>query len=188
MSFYSLSSARCSAAWSALSSCAWCRLTGSPRGRRMPMRKRNVQILFRLTEEEADYLCSLAERSGHSRQALLQSMVMGYRLCEKPDPEFYKIMRELSAIGNRINQLAAKANALDFVDAPMLREEAKRWRDFRLDVSKCYLLPRKQKGWWRSARYGMCVAGSTTQSTMPKIPKRPPTQSTATPTCRRWWM
>ena len=27
-------------------------------------------------------------------------------------------MRELSAIGNRINQLAAKANALNFVDAP----------------------------------------------------------------------
>ncbi len=38
-------------------------------------------------------------------------MVKGYRLCEKPDPEFYKMMRELSAIGNRINQLAVKANA-----------------------------------------------------------------------------
>lgn len=110
------------------------------------MRKRNVQILFRLTEEEADYLCTLAKRSGHSRQALLQSMVMGYRLCEKPDPEFYKILRELSAIGNRINQLATKANALDFVDAPMLQEEARRWREFRLDVSRSYLLPRKQTG------------------------------------------
>ena len=107
------------------------------------MRKRNVQILFRLTEEEADYLCSLAERSGHSRQALLQSMVMGYRLCEKPDPEFYQIMRELSAIGNRINQLAAKANALNFIDTPMLREEARKWHDFQLDVRKKYLLPRK---------------------------------------------
>ena len=110
------------------------------------MRKRNVQILFRLTEEEAEYLYDLVRRSGRSKEALLRSMVKGYRLCEKPDPEFYKILRELSAIGNRINQLAAKANALDFVDAPMLREEAKRWREFRLDVSKCYLLPRKQKG------------------------------------------
>ena len=110
------------------------------------MRKRNVQILFRLTEEEAEYLCSLAERAGHSRQALLQSMVMGYRLCEKPDPEFYKIMRELSAIGNRINQLAAKANALNFVDTPTLYDEAKRWRDFRLDVGRCYLVPRKMSG------------------------------------------
>ena len=110
------------------------------------MRKRNVQILFRLTEEEADYLCSLAERSGHSRQALLQSMVMGYRLCEKPDPEFYKIMRELSAIGNRINQLAAKANALDYIDTTMLQEEAARWRQFQTDVRKAYLLPKRVSG------------------------------------------
>ena len=38
------------------------------------------------------------------------------------------------------------------------------------------------------ARYGMCVAGSTTQSTMPKIPKRQPTPNTPKPTCRRWSM
>lgn len=67
----------------------------------------------------------------------------GYRLCEKPDPEFYKILRELSAIGNRINQLAAKANTLDFIDTPMLREEAKKWHDFQLDVRKKYLLPKR---------------------------------------------
>ena len=94
------------------------------------MRKRNVQILFRLTEEEAEQLYSLVQKSG-------------YRLCEKPDPEFYKIMRELSAIGNRINQLAAKANALNFVDAPMLKEEARRWHEFQIAVRKKYLLPRK---------------------------------------------
>ena len=47
---------------------------------------------------------------------------------------------------NRINQLAAKANALNFVDTPMLYDEAKRWRDFRLDVSRCYLVPRKMSG------------------------------------------
>lgn len=49
----------------------------------------------------------------------------------------------LSAIGNRINQLAAKANALDFIDTPMLREEAKKWHDFQLDVRKKYLLPKR---------------------------------------------
>lgn len=63
-------------------------------------------------------------------------MVKGYQLCEKPDPEFYKMMRELSAIGNRINQLAAKANALNFVDAPMLKEEAQRWHEFQIAVRK----------------------------------------------------
>ena len=110
------------------------------------MRKRSVQILFRLNEEEAEYLYELVRKSGRSKEAFLREMVKGYQLCEKPDPEFYRIMRELSAIGNRINQLAAKANALNFIDTPMLREEAKRWQEFRLDVSRSYLLPRKQTG------------------------------------------
>ena len=58
-------------------------------------------------------------------------------------PEFCKIMRELSAIGNRINQLAAKANALGFVDTPMLNEEARKWHEFQIDIRKKYLLPRR---------------------------------------------
>ena len=107
------------------------------------MRKRNVQILFRLTEEEAEQLYSLVQKSGCSTGGFLRGVVKGYRLCEKPDPEFYKMMRELSAIGNRINQLAAKANALNFVDAPMLKEEAQRWHEFQIAVRKKYLLPRK---------------------------------------------
>ena len=107
------------------------------------MRKRNVQVLFRLTEEEADELNELVRKSGRSKEAFLRAMVKGYRLCEKPAPEFYQMMRELSAIGNRFNQLAAKANALNFVDAPMLKEEAQRWHEFQIAVRKKYLLPRK---------------------------------------------
>ena len=53
---------------------------------------------------------------------------------------------ELSAIGNRINQLAAKANALDYIDTPMLQEEAARWRQFQTDVRKAYLLPKRVSG------------------------------------------
>lgn len=108
------------------------------------MRKRNVQILFRLTEEEAYELNELVRKSGRSKEAFLRAMVKGYRLCEKPAPEFYQIMRELSAIGNRINQLAAKANALNFVDAPMLSEEAAKWRQFQIEVRKKYLLPQRE--------------------------------------------
>ena len=109
------------------------------------MRKRNVQILFRLTEEEAEQLYSLVKKSGCSKEAFLRGMVKGYRLCEKPDPEFYKMMRELSAIGNRINQLAAKANAHreKHQHQLMLREEARKWHEFQIEIRKRYLLPRK---------------------------------------------
>ena len=52
------------------------------------MRKRSVQILFRLNEEEAEYLYELVRKSGRSKEAFLREMVKGYQLCEKPDPEF----------------------------------------------------------------------------------------------------
>ena len=54
------------------------------------MRKRNVQILFRLTEEEAEHLNELVRKSGRTKEAFLREMVKGYQLCGKPDPEFYK--------------------------------------------------------------------------------------------------
>lgn len=107
------------------------------------MRTRNNQLLFRLNDEELEQLHELVKRSGRSKEGFVRASVLGHRLCEKPDPEFYKIMRELSAIGNRVNQLAVKANALDFVDTPMLREEAKKWHEFQIDVRKRYLLPTK---------------------------------------------
>lgn len=110
------------------------------------MRKRNVQILFRLTEEEAGRLNDLVRRSGRSRESFLRAVIAGYSLREKPDAEFYKCMRELSAIGNCINQLAAKANALGFVDAPKLEKEAAFWKEFRMDMRRKYLLPETLNG------------------------------------------
>ena len=107
------------------------------------MRKRNVQILFRLTEEEAEHLNELVRKSGRTKEAFLREMVRGYQLCEKPDSEFYKMMRELSAIGNRINQLAVKANALGFVDSQMLKNEALRWHKFQAAIEREFLRPEK---------------------------------------------
>lgn len=42
------------------------------------MRKRNVQILFRLTEEEAEHLNELVRKSGRSKEAFLREMVRGF--------------------------------------------------------------------------------------------------------------
>lgn len=110
------------------------------------MRSRNNQVLFRLNDAELEQLYLLVKRSGRSREGYVRASVLGHRLCEKPDPEFYGMMRELSAIGNRINQLAVKANALGFVDTPMLREEAKKWHDFQIEIRRRYLLPQRQLG------------------------------------------
>lgn len=108
------------------------------------MEKLTVKVTFRLTAEEAQYLGELARKCGRTKSALVRKLVMGYQLCEKPDPEFFKFMRELIGIGTRVNQLAAKANALGYIDTPALQEEAKRWREFQLDIRKKYLQPKKR--------------------------------------------
>ena len=113
------------------------------------MRKRNVQILFRLTEEEAEQLNELVRKSGRSKEAFLREAVKGSRLCEKPDPEFYKMMRELSAIGNRINQLAVKANALGFIDTRKLNSELDRLHKFQADMERQFLRPGESSLKWQ---------------------------------------
>ena len=113
------------------------------------MRKRNVQILFRLTEEEAEHLNELVRKSGRTKEAFLREMVRGYQLCEKPDPEFYKMMRELSAIGNRINQLAVKANALGFIDTQKLNSELDRLQKFQADMERQFLRPGESNLKWQ---------------------------------------
>ena len=109
------------------------------------MRKRNIQILFRLDKKEAQDFQKKVRKSGLTKEAFLRQMIAGYTLHEKPDAGFYDALRELSSIGNRVNQLAAKANALNFIDAPMLKEEAKRWAKFRLDMQEKYLLPERDR-------------------------------------------
>ena len=73
----------------------------------------------------------------------------GYEPKEKPDDRFFESMRELSAIGSNINQLAAKANSLGFVDEPMLYREAERWHKFQADIEATFLLPDKSNLKWK---------------------------------------
>ena len=107
------------------------------------MRKRNVDKHIWFDGQEAQDLQKKAKKACLTEAALIRLLIRGYEPREKPDERFYDAMRELSAIGNNINQLAIKANALGFVDTPMLREEARKWHEFQIDIRKRYLLPRR---------------------------------------------
>lgn len=105
------------------------------------MRKRNVQVMFRMNKKEAQHLDKLVQKSGLSKEAFLRAVIAGYQLHEKPDAAFYEAMGQMSAIGNNLNQLARKANSLGFIDAPWYEAEARKWREFQLEIKKKFLLP-----------------------------------------------
>ena len=113
------------------------------------MRKKNIQKIVRFSRDEAQDLQKKAKKACLSEAGLIRLLLRGYEPREKPDERFYDVMRELSSIGNNINQLAVKANALGFVDAPQLKKEAERWHKFQADIERTYLRPDKSEMKWQ---------------------------------------
>ncbi len=113
------------------------------------MRKRNIDKHIWFSRAEAQELQRKAKKACLSEAGLIRLLIKGYEPKEKPDDRFYDVMRELSAIGNNINQLAAKANTLGFVDAPLLKSEAEKWNKFQSEIERRYLRPEKSDLKWQ---------------------------------------
>lgn len=112
-------------------------------------RKRNISIRVWLSEKENAELNRKAKITGLSKSTVIRILLNNYEPKEKPDARFYDAMRGLSAIGNNINQLAVKANALGFVDAPMLKAEVLRWHKFQADIESVFLRPGQSDLKWQ---------------------------------------
>ena len=113
------------------------------------MSKRNIEKHILMNKAEAQDLQKKAKRACLSEGGLIRLLLKGYEPREKPDERFYDVMRELSAIGNNINQLAAKAHTLGFIDVPMLKNEANRWHRFQADIEATFLRPAESKFKWK---------------------------------------
>ena len=74
------------------------------------MRKRPIAVLFRLNEQEHRHLKEQAALSGHSTEEYIRRLIAGSDIKPKPPVEMAEILRQLSAIGNNINQIAKIAN------------------------------------------------------------------------------
>ena len=102
-----------------------------------------------MNKAEAQDLQKKAKKACLSEGGLIRLLIKGYEPKEQPNEKFYDAMRELSAIGNNINQLAIKANSLGFIDAPMIKKEAERWHKFQADIERVYLRPDKSNMRWQ---------------------------------------
>ena len=94
------------------------------------MRNRRNFIGLWLSDKEYAHLKSQCEISGLSASAHIRKIIMGEQLRPRPPDTYAKLLRELSAIGNNINQIAYWANARksifepEIVDAAVLAKEA----------------------------------------------------------------
>ncbi len=76
------------------------------------IRQRNRRFSLWLNDEEFDRLEKDANIAGLKKEPYIRKLIMGNEIRPRPPDEFKEILRELSAIGNNVNQLAYKANGL----------------------------------------------------------------------------
>ena len=106
---------------------------------------RRIKKQFWLSEKEnADFMKKI-ELSGLSQSAVLRILIKGYEPREKPDKEFYDLMRQFYAMSNNLNQ----ANYIGFVDTRLLKEQIDKLNKLQFEIESKYLLPEKSSLLWK---------------------------------------
>jgi hypothetical protein len=105
------------------------------------MRNRNIAIRLWLNERERDTLKASAKKAGLPISAYLRFLIMGFVPRPLPPADFWALYKELNAIGNRLNQIAASASATGTRDAPDYLSAAKDLREITLKIYDAVRMP-----------------------------------------------
>ena len=84
------------------------------------MRIRKKQILLRLSEKEYAHLKEQATLAGLKIEPFLRNLISGVKMKPRPQEEWAEIIRQISAVGNNINQIAHRANIHGLTDKQTL--------------------------------------------------------------------
>ena len=108
------------------------------------MRKRSIQVMTHLNAKEYQALMKKVKKTGLSREAYVRQLMNGYAPKELPPPDYHSMIRELNAIGNSINQIAARANATGFFLAEEYAMYMQEFRHAVLAIQKAVTQPEQQ--------------------------------------------
>ena len=107
------------------------------------MRRRTVDIHIMLNQEEGKKFDELCNKTNLTRVTLIRKMILNCPIKEKPYAEFLKVHDTINQIGNNLNQLVRRANALGTVSNSDMKEAQRVYK-------QVYRLMREwEKTWWR---------------------------------------
>lgn len=107
------------------------------------MRKRNILKQVWLSREEAEALKKKMKKVGLNESTLIRNLIIDFEPKEKPDDRFYDTMKQLYSLSNSLNQIARKANSLNFIDVPLYQKEVDKLNKFILEIKEEYLVSKK---------------------------------------------
>ena len=104
----------------------------------MENRTRNIHVGTRLNEAEHKKLMDLCDSTGLGTTRLLRKLIVDQELPTGPSRDLRAVLRAIDRVGNNMNQLAHRANAVGLIDRAEwdrvkalhreLREQVERWR------------------------------------------------------------
>lgn len=81
---------------------------------------------------------------GLSQEAFVRALISGYLPKPLPPLDYHTLIRELHAIGNNLNQLAAKAHATGHLDSAAFQHEADHLRRAVLHIRETVTAPERR--------------------------------------------
>lgn len=103
------------------------------------MRNKVARFEMKMSFDELEKLKRDSAKAGISKSEYVRRLIMNYIVKERPDDRFYEVMRQLTAIGNNLNQIAHKANYLNEIDKDLYMEEKTNWNRFMKEIKVKYL-------------------------------------------------
>ena len=91
--------------------------------------RRSNKIDLRLNDAELAQLNHDVEKSGWSREKYLRALIANRPIQERPSMDLVDVLRNLQQINNNMNQVAMKANSLNFVDTAAYWENVELLKD-----------------------------------------------------------
>ena len=89
------------------------------------MRTRCNSVGLWLSDMELAHLKKQCQITGLNTNTYLRKLIMGEHLCPRPPDAYAALLRELSAIGNNINQIAHWANGKGYVTQAQVHDAAR---------------------------------------------------------------
>ena len=105
---------------------------------------RTKSFCIRLTEKELSRLNKQVEKTGMTREGYVRTIIIGFEPVCVPPIEYFEIIAQLRRLGNNMNQICYRANALGHLDDKYYRDTAGKVMDL-CDYLYSLQLPQKVK-------------------------------------------
>ena len=109
------------------------------------MRNRTIKKQFWVNESEEKLLKDKSKNANISEADFLRNCINGFQVKEKPDENFYQVLKDLRGIAVNINQLARSSNRCGYYDGKEYNRDIQKISDFIIDIQEMYLSPTRKE-------------------------------------------